>query len=402
MGSGECGRLKPNMYFHRKERLFAPVLLGLICLLPSANAQDLNLEDFAIGNRLMLGNANVRIEPERETRVTAPAGGVLKLEVGQREGELPADTVLGVIDLDRLELETELHRLETAAAEAREIPEWRLEQQARKRSLRERLTGLERQMDLLDRLDADPEIANLYLSGSAESEADTDWGDDLTSRKERLGRNMELIRSVLDLIENDSIEERHFEIERLKRNQRALELERRRDLSTIQMPFDGRYRLLFPLVEGQLDYPVESGEEIVLFQDTRRFYAATAVQSSDWREHPKERLVLEISRNSGRSLEARFYSEREAFRGNQADLHYVFRFPRESSEAAEALAGGSMPAVLWVELGEVARMIPKMTLALSHPKLFTETTWTKGARELFPDARRVVAGATHVAVIAAD
>ncbi len=364
----------------------------------AAAAAPLDLESLTRGRRLMLGNTHVRVEPEREARLVAPMAGVLKMEIEVREGLLPEGSVIGVLDQGRMELEERLLQLEVARAEGAETAEWRLDHQTRKTALQDKLQNLDRQLDLLARVEKDPEISKLYV-GSDKSAPDGSSAEAFEKKRARLQHDADLIRAVLDNAENVDMEAQHVEIEEIKRKQRALDHDRRRNLSTLRMPFEGRFRLLQPWVQGQQELRVEAGQELAVIQDTRRFYASVPVQSANWRGHSKEDLVLEILLNpNDLPLEGRYHEEREIVTRGQPELVWVFAFPEERSEVAGALAGGFVPSTLWLDLGEPVRMISKLELAVNHPDVFRSHDWTAGVRQVFSNAGKVVVGATHLAI----
>ena len=123
------------------------------------------------------------------------------------------------------------------------------------------------------------------------------------------------------------------------------------------------------------------------------------VGRTELRQLPTYLQYLELPRQNGPGLRAKFKTKKTVELYGKPELVYVFEFPKELSEVARPLVGGRVSADLIVKLAKEATLVPKLDLVRSEPESFRDNGWRMGVESAFPGRRVLAVGQSQVAII---
>ncbi len=359
--------------------------------------QAFDLNSYRESRQISVGVLNVEVLPARSLRLKSPSGGSLHLHQPERPGiPLAAGTLWGEFDPERTKLEREAITLARTLLEKKQQPKAALDLAREAAELVERRSELVRQSGMLQRIIAEPELAQLYLEDNRADSA-TNPTEEITALLARLKTQTELIDAVLAFSGSDEDFQIEARVLELKLIQQELDLKDRESEKRLTMPFDGELTLLPRRPSGDKPLRIQLGEDLALIQDFSIIRARLVMKRPEWRLIPTGQLFLRI--NAGvRPLVARFdRSLLEEVNGRE-ELVYYFNFAEADRPSARSLIGGGLTARLYAELPQPARIVPKLDLVIAHPDAFREGDWTAGLSAALPESQLMVIGDTELAI----
>lgn len=376
-----------------------PLRLFLVLFLCAPTAPCLlALDPYAYkeSRQLLVGLISAQVTPIRSLRVKSPSEGRLRLHLPRLPGAIvPAGTVWAEFDPERTALEREALTLARTLLDNKERPRLRLDTDRDALDLADKRAETARQLRMFQRILDDPELAGFYLESP-------DSGDDRPHLEEtmtRLRRQLELMDAVLAYAGTENHIETETRILEIKLRQHELDLRQREEDKRLAMPFDGEITLLVDRPAGDdATLRAQLGDELALLQDYSVVRARFAIKRAELRALAPETLQLRINAGA-RPMSAAFDSRLIEDTGGREELVYRFRFRDEDRLAARSLAGGAVPARLYADLPQPARIIPKLDLVLDSPDAFREGDWHAGIAVALPGAQLLAIGETELAVI---
>lgn len=354
----------------------------------------ISLDSYPRQSEIVLGTVVAEIRPARAQRIQAPSSGLLHLTLPAPGTPLEAGVLWGEFEPARSRLEREAFDLAREVFEGREKPGLALEQARARAELADRLDEIQRQSTMLAKILADPELAGLYLTGEDKPADTTAVG----AMIERLKRQEELIREVLNYVgsaDQARVETRLLELKLL---QQALDLKRRDEETRLRAAFTGELTLIPTPPPAGTPLRVESGTDLALLQDFSSLQARVVIKRAEWRLAEAPALRVRIGAGIRGAIQGSYLRGIvEEVNGREESVYY-FHLPEEKRTEARTLAGGQVSAVLLSILPEPAHLVPKLDLALADPALFREAGWVGGVTRLFPGARVLMIGETAIAI----
>lgn len=357
-----------------------------------------NLQRYPLVSEMEIGTVTVEVQPARQLRIKAPATGLLHLHLPPNGVRVSKGTIWAELDPARLDLERRAMKLARDLLAEKEEPALRLEHARTRAELADRLDELQRQILMLKQLQEQPDLASLYLNKSSTDNSPADSSAKIDTALTQLSRQAELLDRVLDYVGTPRQDELEITALRLKLEQQQLELDRRTRDSRLIMPFDGEITLIPPPpVEGEALY-IENGMDLARLEDFSRVTARAVIRQTNWRLIPPLDLSLQLSTHSG-GLRARFSRGlvEEVF--GRDELVYYFSFAPRQIPAVRPLVGGQISGQIIAQLSEPAYLIPKLSLVLADPEIFTHREWSEAVPMLIPGARVILQGETHLAIV---
>ncbi len=393
--------------------------LALLLFVPAFAAPEPAL--LPASQNLLLATLPVRVTPKREVTVTAPLSGRFTLLVPHSTATLADQTIWGAIDLERLELETRALAQTEALHEAREVIDWRVNQINERTKLEDTLGRLKAERALLDRLEKNPALAELYFRKQSPDEPSTpapapspelnhnfppsSGGEAAPERialmRQRIDTETALLETKLSYLGSPRQEELELGVSRLKLEQQTFEHQRRTQLSRLTSPFDAEFRLLLPLKPGADTIEVRAGDDIALLRDLSSIVIQVPVAQPAWRSLPLENLEVRIpSGSSSRpALSARFEDTLLLTRGGREELFYLFAVPAADLAHARPLLGGLLQGELHYVSPTPLRLATKLDLARAAPALLREQGWSALVSSLYPGWRIACIGQHQLALL---
>lgn len=384
---------------------------GPVHLLPG---NGLDAKDFPETDGIVLATLPVRVTPARELIVNAPITGELALEVIEPRTMQAQARLWGRIDPERISLEAEMLELKKRQLEKKEIPEWTLAQQQEKKRLEEELRKLEAELRLLRRIEADPDLADLYLEDLAAPPADdaapggdgdsgeADPGEAVASLMARVNQDIALIRKRLDYVGTE--EQAEIEVGLLRRvsEQVAMDFKRKREQTTLTMPFTGELELLVPVPDSPTQaIPVEAGQELARIRDFTRIEVQAPVDDPRWRLlNPGQLEARFYPMGPGKPVIAAFRGRQNIIRQGREELVYLFQFAEEDRETARRLIGGLVTCDLFFRAD--VRRVPKLKLAMAHPDAIRQEGWQAAVEQAFSGYRLICIGQNAIGIAPVD
>lgn len=302
-----------------------------------------------------IGKYQAKILPEQAASLSFPTKGVITDLIRPDNKRIEKDTVIAVLDKDKL-------------LEAREDMELQLKRERLTKQDEIRKLELQRsQMDFYLKLTPKERVYARDIKGESSQEAPEASAQALKDIDERI----DLLRRELSTLE------------RRKRN----ELETKFEKNTLKMPFSGRLQYNFVLPEN-LDEPFEYTQNLVAQAfatvcDDSAFYIAISISNPDLTLLPEERFSAYIELPTGRRITGT-YAFRRVERSSGSDmLAYYFRLDPDDHDTALNMLGSSASAMLVYSIEETVERVPKIKL-LSHPAAPNCEDWKQLVSVVYP------------------
>ena len=345
--------------------------------------------------RMRVAQMPCQLLPKSTITVISPISGLLRIYTPSPQTNLTAGFLWGefepeILAQDELVLKEALKKLEDV-----EKVQWEVEYPQKKRQLELQLKDAEREYLRVKMLAEDPELARRVLGGR--NNTNVLRPETLEIAKEAF----ELLQRRLEFMQSTNFAAIGFDVtgQRTEWKRRELDFQRRRQQSRFEMPFAGKLTVSVPFSEGVTNYPVNQGQELAIARDTSTVRARVVIDNASWTGLSPNRMRVVVT-TGGRNLEAFFSYQKIEKVQNREESAYYFEFPREKSADAARLIGANNQCELWVELGEEARIVPKLAVILHQPDAFENKSWAAALSSTFPGSRLVLEGQTDLAVVA--
>ncbi|MEY4489534.1 MAG: hypothetical protein RIQ79_2042 [Verrucomicrobiota bacterium] len=427
------------------KHLVKSLLLFSLCpaLSPAIAAPVTAPAALPVADGVLLATLPVRVTPKREATITAPIGGLFTLLIPHETHSLPEKTVWGAVDLDRLDLEARALAQAKALYSAREVIDWRVNQINDRTKLEDTLGRLRAERALLDRIDQNPALAELYFRDQAAPaspppplgtpssssallpppstapvsqatsqslidktpspavSASSSSPERILLMRRRIDTELALLDTKLSYLGSPVQEDLELGLMRLKLEQQTFEYERRAQLARFAAPFDAEFRLLLPLKPGSTTMEVRSGDDIARLRDLTSILIQVPVTQPLWRTLPPEQLEVRVSLEASAhtNLRARFQDTLLVTRGGREELLYLFAVDTADLDAARPLVGGLLQGELYYAPGTPVRLVQKLDLAAAAPDVLREKGWPGLVASLYPGWRLACVGQSQLALL---
>lgn len=361
----------------------------------ATNQPAWNWDAFPAVRRMRLGMLPCTLQPRSQIAMNSTLAGTLKLYVNVPQTNLQSGFVFGEFDPAIFELEAKA--LEEARVKLDEREKFQREVEIPRLRLKaeRELKDTKRHVDMVEYLATHPDMADLTLSvGENKSLLRPDSLADARQELQLANQSLIYIQETNSVMFSTDVGTLRLSWER----QRA-EFERKRAQATLKMPFTGQLTITMPLADGLADYPVNSGQEIAVARDLSIVRVRVPIANSAWNAIPPERLFAVVRLPSGQQMEAQFAYNKVETKQNREESAYYFQFLPEHTPLIARLIGTDVTCELWLNLGQITRVVPKLALIMHNPKAFQSGNWSIGVGEAFPGARLAVEGQTDLGIV---
>lgn len=391
-----CSPKTPNAKSSaRNGRNARPAATAASALNASTNQGVWNWDSYPAVRKMRLGTLPCTLQPRSQIAINSTLAGPLKLYVTAPQTNLPAGFVFGefeptIFDLEAKALEEARIKLDEREKLQREIEIPRL----RMKTERE-LEEMQRRVALIRLYSTNAELAQMALSvGNGKTVIRPESLADAEQELRLASQNLVYIQETNSAVLGMDLGSARLSWERSK-----VEYERRRAQATLKMPFNGQLTLTLPLAEGVAEYPVSGGQEIGVARDLSTVRLRVPFSNAAWSSLAPERLFAIIRMPNGQELEAQFAYNKVERVQNREESAYYFQFMPDHTPLVARLIGTDVTCELWLNLGQVTRVVPKLALVMHKPAAFQHGNWSIGIATAFPGARLAVEGQTDLGVV---
>lgn len=327
--------------------------------------------------------------------VHSPYLGTLRVHVEEPQADLKEGFLWAEFDPEIFAFDEKLLEESKKRLDIREQVQMEIELPRKKLQLERSLDEARRQADLARMIATNQAMAEVILTFPG---ASTPMRPDALEKTDLERR---LLEQQMNFILETNLSAIGLDVgaPRLEWERRAMDFKKRKEQSQFRMPFDGRLTVSLPITKGISEYPVEGGQEIGIIRDFSSIRLRVPIGNPSWSAIPGEQLSATVRMPTGAAIEANFAYHKIERNQNREESVYYFEFPPERSASAARLVGTHLACELWVKLDEPARIVPKLSLVMHDPEIFTSKSWQLAVGALFPGARVVAEGQTDVGVV---
>jgi hypothetical protein len=343
---------------------------------------------------LRLCETVARLQPQTSAALFSPQTGLLRLRVAQDKIDLPAGAIWA--EFDTSDLHEELRRI----AESKQ----RLERViARGKAVdipREYLKTQKALSELQNKKKLDQIVRSRRAQWDSLGIRPMGHGTD-TESEQRLDEEIQQVKVALDLLDRDPEAAMgwNHEAARVELEEREFACRRKIEQATLRMPFAGRIELGANLLSTGGALPVLAGQDLAMAVQDERMELIVTPTPGDWLTLPPERVYATMVMPDGRRLVAPFSGTRYSRVFNRIELQSVFLLPAAESTGARLLAGTEVACWVWLRLPKGARIVTKISLALSSPDSCKNGGWIGAVSELWPTAKLLAEGDAELALM---
>ena len=384
--SSACSKKSPNPIRAKTTALVSDT---------ATNQPAWNWDAFPAVRRMRLGMLPCTLQPRSQIAMNSTIAGTLKLYVSVPQTNLQSGVVFGEFDPALFELEAKA--LEEARVKLDEREKFQREIEIPRLRLKAEhdLKETQRRVNMIQFLSTNREMADLTLSvGENKSLLRPDSLAEAEQELQLVNQNLTYVQETNSVVFSTDVGSLRLSWER----QRA-EFERKRAQATLKMPFNGQLTITMPLADGLADYPVNAGQEIAVARDLSIVRLRVPIANSAWNAIPPERLFAVVRLPSGQQMEAQFAYNKVETKQNREESAYYFQFLPEHTPLISRLIGTDVTCELWLNLGQITRVVPKLALIMHNPKAFQSGNWNLGVGEAFPGAHVAVEGQTDLGIV---
>lgn len=364
-------------------------------LVSSTNQPAWNWDAYPAVKKMRLGLLPCTLQPRSQITINSTLAGSLKLYVAVPQTNLPAGLVFGEFEPSIFELESKAIDEARVKLDEREKLQREIEIPRLRMKLERDLKEAERRVKMVQFLSTNREMADLTLSvGESKTLLRPESLAEAEEELHLVNQNLNYVYETNSVLLNMDAGGSRLSWER----QRA-EFERKRAQATLKMPFNGQLTMTLPLAEGLAEYPVNVGQEIAIARDLSIVRLRVPFASSAWSAIPPERLFAIVRLPSGKELEAEFAYNKVERNQNREEAAYYFQFSPEHTALISRLIGTDVTCELWLNIGQLTRVVPKLSLIMHNPTAFQSGNWSAGLAQAFPGARVAVEGQTDLGII---
>jgi len=385
--SSACSKKSPNAI-----RAKTSVVASLDA---TTNQPAWNWDAFPAVRRMRLGMLPCTLQPRSQITMNSTISGTLKLYVNVPQTNLQSGVVFGEFDPAIFELEAKALEEARVKLDEREKFQREIEIPRLRLKAERELKDTKRHVDMVAYLSTNREMADLTLSvGDNKNLLRPDSLVDAQLELQLANQSLAYIQETNSVMFSADVGSLRLSWER----QRA-EFERKRAQATLKMPFTGQLTITMPLADGLADYPVNSGQEIAVARDLSIVRLRVPIANAAWNAIPPERLFAVVRLPSGQAMEAQFAYNKVETKQNREESAYYFQFLPEHTPLISRLIGTDVTCELWLNLGQITRVVPKLALIMHNPKAFQSGNWSVGVGEAFPGAHLAVEGQTDLGIV---
>ena len=340
-----------------------------------------------------------RVLPKTSLTINAPLVGVLRLYVDRPQTNLPAGFVWAEFEPKIMAAEADALAEAKQRLKEREQLTYELDLPKQKMRLEKEIEEARRQLSLMEMLATNsvttPSLLNLtgLRDRPLKPEALQRARDELKVMEE----NYRYLCATNLMVLGIDLPALRLELQR-----HQLEFERHEAQARFKMPFAGQLNLSLQVAEGVSEYPVNAGQELAVARDLGVILLRVPLADASWSTLAAEELSALLNLPDGTKLAAPFaFKKLERFQMREEVIYY-FQFPAGECAAATRLVGADLSCELWLNLGQPARVVPKLALVLHQPAAFQNRRWQEGLAQFSPGARVLVEGQTDLAVVVPD
>jgi hypothetical protein len=353
-----------------------------------------NWDSYPAVKKMRLGMLPCTLQPRSQIAINSTLAGSLKLYVNAPQTNLNAGVVFGEFEPSMFEAEAK--DLDEAAEklDEREKLQRQIEIPKQRLRLQRELEEAQRRVQMIRYLSTNVEVATLTVGADNKSLLRPDSLNDAEEELRLVNQNLEYLQETNSAVLAVDIGNLRSQWQHQKR-----EFDRHRAQATLKMPFAGQLTLTLPLAEGVAEYPVNVGQELGIARDLSIVRLRVPFANSAWSALAPERLFAVVRLPSGQELEAQFAYNKVERVQNREESAYYFQFPPEQAQMVGRLIGTDVTCELWLNLGQVTRIVPKLALIMHNPVAFQQGNWSAGLAAAFPGARLAVEGQTDLGVV---
>jgi len=354
-----------------------------------------NWKEFERNSELHLQTLPIDIQPKRSLDIKSEASGIITLEVNAKVTPIQKDVIFARMDIDalaeqgeRLSIQEEKRILEQMKAEKLELPEKRKKAKEELKEARRKV----RLMELIMKNPAMKEMASELFGGDigvVNKAALTDAKESLKLAEQKMvwadEFDEKLRKGELRIQEMDAIKN--------KRN-----FQEAKDHSVYKAPFTGELRIELEFVEGQKEYTVTGRESIATLNDFSEIHGLLKISNASWINLSPKRLTLQLN-DQAKTLMPFIKDRIDKDKRTQREVRkYIFSVPLENNEALKRLVGTRMKGELIYKLPKTCFIVPKYNLSLYALGKTDAVDWGKMVSDLWPGAKVLAEGLSHVAI----
>lgn len=323
------------------------------------NATFKPVEAYPLTQRMMLGEYQAQMKPLISIPVAAPSDGEIAFHVSKTRLVLDQDVLWGEIGAEQI------------ASEERELE---LQTHAEKLRLREDLQKVERELEQVEYMLAEPALRELPYQ---------DVVPVSTNLIKQLRGECQLLEEQLAAC---------GEAERFGMEQKNLR-------SRLVMPFDGELLIYLPVSPSRKKFRVAANTPIGIMRDMSALYLHIVIRDPQIVGIPPELLFVEYKRDSGVVFIGTFHDTQIAELQKQDVLIYRFAFDPKHAVELGSLVGANLTCGLWVKSDREFHSIPKVEVARMIDGKSGIPGWLEAIHELWPTARLLYTGRSHLGIV---
>jgi hypothetical protein len=355
-----------------------------------------NWDSYPAVKKMRLGVLPCQLQPRSQIAINSTVAGALKLYVGVPQTNLPAGLVFGEFEPTIFELEAKALDEARVKLDEREKLQREIELPRLQLKLKRELKEMEYRVDLIRYYSTNLEMAQMALGigGGSKSPVRPESLKEAEEELRLANQNYTYLQETNSAVVGTDIGSVRLQWERQK-----VEFERRRAQATLKMPFNGQLTLTLPLADGVAEYPVNIGQEIGVVRDLSTVRLRVPFANAAWSAISPERLIAIVRLPGGQELEAQFAYNKVERAQNREESAYYFQFLPEHTAMVARLIGSDVTCEVWMNLGQVTRVVPKLALIMHNPTAFQHGNWSLGLATAFPGARLAVEGQTDLGIV---
>ena len=362
---------------------------------PPAARPAWSWEKYPLMQRMRLGTLPCQLHPKSTMVVHSPYLGTLRVHVDEPQNDLPEGFLWAEFEPDIFAFEEKILAESRKRLDERERVQWEIELPRKKLQVERALQEADRRAQYARLIATNKEFADAIFT--LPNAAGPLRPDDL----EKTELEHHLLEQQWTFIQETNLTAIGLDlgVQRFDWERRNIEFQRRKEQSQFRMPFAGKLTVSLPVTKGVTEYSVEGGQELGVVRDFSSIRVRVPIGNPSWSSLPGEKLSATIRMPSGESIQAEFAYQKIERTQNREESVYYFLVPPERSKAASRLVGSHLSCELWVKLDQPAHIVPKLSLVLHDPEVFTSRSWPIAVSALFPGARVVAEGQTDVGIV---
>jgi len=351
--------------------------------------------EYQQASEIRLRTMPVDIQPKQSFDIKSEGVGIITITPTEKNSHVKKGDIIAEMDVktlsedqEKIKLSEEKQLLEELKDEKLNIPE------KRKKALDE-MKEAKRKVKLLKHILKNPAMADI-----AQELVGDDIGqlsdNSLKEAEEALAfaqKKLDWAETFDEQIRQGELRLKEMEMDKNKRQHKAA-----KDRSVYTAPFDGELRLEVNFIEGQNEYTVTGRETIATINNYDEIHAHVKATSAKWVSLQPERLYMQLT-NENKTLMT-FAEDRidKDTRSRKEERKYIFTVPLKSDNTLKRLAGTEIQAQLIYKLPESCYIVPKYDLSLYAYGKTKSIEWSTMTKELWPNAKVLAEGRTHLAI----